>query len=201
MKRPITQSLKRSALAIYIGLGFAVSAQAGLVGVKTIEVSNAIGTWLQVAEVQAFNTASLNVARDVNGAVASAPDTWEAASSPAQAIDGNTAGNHPNIFHEGSDFSHDTLTITLAAIEELNSFSIWGRTDCCSDRDIYSVVFKDSQGATLFTATGLDASGTNHVAGLAFPNAQAVPEPTTVALLGLGLLGIAGMHRRTTRKD
>lgn len=130
---------QESGLAASLCLGVAANAHAGLVGVKTIEIKNHIylaTQYLQVAEVAAVNTAGTNVALASNGGTASAPDFWSSTSSASKAIDGSTAGSYPNIFHEGQNNTHDTLTITLASVQELLSFQIWGRTDCCSNRDL-----------------------------------------------------------------
>ncbi|MCW8865121.1 MAG: PEP-CTERM sorting domain-containing protein [Colwellia sp.] len=178
-------------LALSALLLLSSNANAGLIGVNYIEITNELNTWLQVAEVVATDMSNNDVALTSEGAVATAPDSWSVISGPEKAIDGITLGNYSlgQIFHEGSNNTHDTLTITFASLQELNSIQVFGRTDCCQNRDLFRVTFFGEQQNALYS-TVID-SRTNGVDPIVvLPNTQ-VPEPSTIAIFALGLLGLA----------
>ncbi len=179
--------LKQGLAGAVLALGMMSNAQAGLISVKTIEINNALNDWLQVAEVIALDMFNVDMALVSNGATASAPDVWSPSTMPINAIDGNTGGNYSlgEIFHEGNPRTGDTLTIEFATAVELQSIQIFGRSDCCQQRDLYNVSFFDVFGSELFS-TQVDSRFRNSPVIELPDTSVAVPNPSGFALIALG---------------
>jgi len=169
-------------------------ASAGLMNVSTIEIESAVGDWLQISEIIAWsNISNTDLALTSAGATASATDYYlgnlSCSSNTSDAsciLNGSGAMAWTNIFHGGSSSGASVLTITLATPSELSWFEIFGRTDCCANRDIYNISMYDAQGVELFTALSVSAFNKEHSTGRVD-----VPEPSTLAIFALGLMGLA----------
>lgn len=170
-----------------------LAAPAQALVITSITITSAIPEWLQIAEVQAWTPMmGSNVALATAGATATSSGVY--LGGPAVegfAIDGDTTGAYPSIYHSSTNDGSAFLTINLAAPTDVETLTVFGRTDCCSARDIFN--FQAFNGTALVASGTLDAvNGTNSASFN-----LAVPEPSTWAMMiaGFGMIG-AGMRRR-----
>jgi hypothetical protein len=196
--------MKKFLLAAAIASVVAVPASAVVIsGATKIRISNAVPIWLQVAELQAFDFGSVNVALATNGGVASSNlAAYGATYGPEKANDGLTNGDYyatPG-FHSSETAGAQYLDIDFASTN-LSSFTLFGRTDPGGQiRDFYN--YTVYAGETVLTSGQIDLrdgpviEGTSS-ATITFDAASNVPEPQTWALLvaGFGLVGVS-MRRR-----
>ncbi len=178
-------------------------ASAGLIdAAKIVVTASSLNTsgWLQVSEVVATETGTGNdLALSSAGATAVGSSDWPT-SSPDFAIDGIAPNAFPAIFHSYENDYTSFLEISLFAPAELDSITLFGRTDCCSARDIFNLEIFDLQGVSIFSQNDLVATGSSHSVFVDLPDTSAsdpssVPVPSTLVLLGLGLAAL-GFQRK-----
>ena len=190
--------LKSIALAALVTVAAIAPANAvTVVGATKVVVTNAIPTWLQVAELQAFDFSSTNVALQANGGVASASSVYQnGAATPDQANDGVFPADYPNIFHSGSPNAGEFLQIDFSGPATLSSLTIYGRNGCCQDRDLFNISIYNANGDTLFSGQ-LDARN-GGPASVTFDAPVGVPETATWALMiaGFGMTGLSLRRRK-----
>ena len=194
-----------------LAVGFAASALAAgpaaavtVVDATRIEVTSAVGDFIQIAELFAFELDTLdNVASAAEGGTASATSTGYGGPAGG-AIDGNaSSGYGGHFYHSGG--GGDTLTIFLGRTATLDSLRIVGRSDCCHNRDAWNVKIFDAADTVLFLGL-LDARGnsTTFDAVAQFddptPSPGGIPEPSTWAMMILGF-GTAGAAMRSRRRS
>ena len=185
----MTRILRRAAAigaTLVAGLS---AAHAAVLGVARIEITTTNGDYTQVAEVVAMSGG-----QDVALAGTATASGWTNLSNglPAFAIDGNTGGdmNADGIYH--GNFG-DVLTITFnGATFDLDELTIYGRTDCCTARDVYTVKLFGIDGAVLFEESNLAANGGAVSANIGAP----VPVPGALLLFGPAVAGLAAARRR-----
>lgn len=166
-----------------------------VVDATSIRITSAAPDYLQVAEVRALTFDNVNVAL---GASATSSSTYDSFSTAAKAVDGNTNGSYysDKIFHSQGSGAGEFLEISFGP-STLASLTLFGRSDCCSERDVYNVqIFA---GSNLLYSGTLNAYNDAHSASIGFDlPVPGVPEPTTWMMLiaGFGLVGGAARYRR-----
>jgi hypothetical protein len=193
-----------SAAAALLALVASGAHAATVVGAKSIVITNAIGTWLQVAEVDAETFSSVDVALQSNGGVATAQSVYQPAGAPyptpGHANDGDFSQVYPDIYHSNSTDASEFLKITLLTPQTLSSLSVYGRAGCggCDGRDVYNFTIYDG-GGVYITSGQLNAANELHRDTITFERPTgSVPEPASWALMILGFGGVGYTLRRRT---
>lgn len=172
-------------------------ASAGLVGVTDIRITSAVPSYLQISEVSALKTGpGTDLAEASAGAVATTGNLIVGTSGPENAIDGIGPAAYPNIFHSLSDAPTEYLNIALANPSELDTLTIFGRSDCCDWRDVFDVELLGASGAVLASFSGLDASGPNHFVTVQLPDTSTgVPDSLGTPAVLMTLAGLCFIRR------
>ncbi len=180
----------------------AVPSFAGLINVSKITITpSTLNTegWLQVSEVVAIETITGNdLALSSAGATATGSSNWPG-SNANFAIDGNGPSPFPNIFHSNENNGSSFLDIVLATPSELDAILLFGRTDCCSSRDIYNISLFDSNGSLLFSKNDLDATSASHSVTINLPHTTNIPSPTAIWLIGFGLIVLVRIQKKSLK--
>ncbi|HWB04947.1 MAG TPA: PEP-CTERM sorting domain-containing protein [Verrucomicrobiales bacterium] len=194
--------MKTSILAVVVTACLTAASGAATVLADKVVVTRttAFPPAFHIAEVQVFEQGTgTNVAASAAGSSAAASSTgW--GTSPAWAIDGNTDGafGSNSTWHdtdgEGGDNPGmiDQLTITFSSPKSVDNFNLWGRTDCCPERDD-SIRVEFFNGATLVGQ--VDTGIINNFNTGVTPITAVVPEPAS-GILALALAGLMWRRRR-----
>lgn len=206
--------VRLAAAASLVAVLATTPAHALVYGVKSVKVTNVLQSaadgYIQITELEIFDSNGLNVSRDSNGGIAESnqepKSNWT--SNPNLVNNGVINGDY-----DSNEVFHGTfggwIVITFAYSSNLKSISIFGRSDCCSQRDFYNVELFNAEGNSLYTFM-VDARNADHMGSYEFiqdinppspgePGVSGVPEPATWAMMisGFGLAGAAVRRRRT----
>jgi len=187
------------AAASLAGLAVAAAGQAAaitVVGATKVRITNALPTWLQVAEVEAIEFGTLaNVASQASGGVATASSVYSGGYLPGNANDGSTNGS---MFHSGGPDGGQFLQIVLGHTSTLTRLNLWGSTEGFNGRDFYAVTIYNAADEVLYSGQ-LD-SRADRMSFVTFDDpistGGAIPEPATWAMMIIGFVAAGSMIRR-----
>ncbi|MDA0823516.1 MAG: hypothetical protein O3C28_13995 [Proteobacteria bacterium] len=177
---------------------------ARVTGVSTIRVTTTSSGVLQIAEVVALDADGVDVA--LAGTATTNSSSLGFGSLEANAINGITDGGCDasgctpdetspeaghGIYHSLFGFTQ-FFEVHFNAPTDIFALSIFGRRDCCSERDVYDVLLLDEGDAVLFFGSEQSADNPLHEAVII----SAVPLPAALLTFGASILGLMGVVKR-----
>lgn len=132
------------------------------------------GNIFHIAEIQAFNTAAVNVALAANGSTAAMLDGTANHGTEAALINGvnDTGGNvwTVNGVASGPNFNAGAV-VDLGQVRDLTSINVFQRGDCCDDRlQKYTVTVESSNGTVLNSQFFLNPAPDNSFQPVVLPD-------------------------------
>jgi hypothetical protein len=102
--------------------------------------------------------------------------------------------------HEVADWVRNKLTRKVRKLDEKNNkLATQELRDDQVERLVSKIDKKETKIAKFMSKVGLDQVALNNIDGVVDNGSESVPEPSVIALLGLGLVGI-GVARRMRKK-